>query len=78
MRAVCCDRCGRSFAPQLRERPLRGGGAQQLFRCPHCRHAYVVANITAEGLRLRRQMQVARPEALPELRCRMGREVTGP
>lgn len=78
MKPVRCDGCGKSFAPKLKERQVPGGGAQQLFRCPHCRRTYIVAHITAEGLRIRRQMQTASPDQLPELRRRMAAEVRGP
>ena len=41
-------------------------------------HTYIAATITAEGVRIRRQMQMAGPEQLPELRSRMAQEVSGP
>ena len=61
----------------LKERPVRGGGAEQHFRCPFCRHTYIVATITTEGVRIRQQMQTASAEQLPELRRRMAQEVSG-
>ena len=74
---VRCDKCSKSFAPKLKERPARAGGTEQFFRCPTCRHTYIVATITAEGVRIRQQMQTAHPEQLSELRRRMAQEVSG-
>ncbi len=53
---VKCDGCNKQFAIELKERPLAGGGAQQRFQCPHCKKYYVVANITAEGVKIRQQV----------------------
>lgn len=77
MKRVRCDKCSKSFALKLKERPVRGGGAEQFFRCPTCRHTYIVATITVEGVRIRQQMQTATPEQLTELRKRMAQEVSG-
>lgn len=86
---VTCDHCGKSFAIDLKERLVAGGGAEQRFRCPHCRTWYTVAVISAEGVRIRQRMRavegdlVLRPddEALQEelwaLRRRMREEVKG-
>jgi transcription elongation factor Elf1 len=74
---VRCDKCGKRFALKLKERPVRGGGAEQFFRCPYCRHTYTVATITTAGVRIRQQMQLASPDQLPELRKRMAQEVRG-
>lgn len=87
---VNCDKCGKPFAIDLKERPVSGGGAEQRFRCPHCRHWYYVAFITAEGIRIRQQIKSVeeqmrqRPdeetlrERLVELRSLMKAEVRGP
>lgn len=87
---VNCDKCGKPFTIALKERPVSGGGAEQRFRCPHCRTWFYVAYITAEGLRIRRQIKAVeqamaeRPDdeslrtQLGELRTRMRGEVRGP
>lgn len=54
---VSCDQCSNEFAIDLKERPLAGGSAEQRFRCPHCRHWYTVAIISAEGIRIRERMR---------------------
>lgn len=87
---VICDRCSKSFTPELKERPVSGGGAEQRFRCPHCRHWFYVAFITAAGLRIRAQIKTVEQAIalapddeglrgqLAELRTRMRAEVRGP
>ena len=54
---VTCDGCKKRFTIELKERPLAGGGAQQRFQCPHCKKYYVVANISAEGIKVRQQLR---------------------
>ena len=61
---VKCDGCNKQFAIELRERPLPGGGAQQRFRCPHCGKYYVVANISALGVKIRQQLKVVEAQLL--------------
>jgi len=56
-RSVTCDKCSQPFVPDLKERPVSGGGAEQRFRCPHCRSWFYVAYITAEGLRIRQRIK---------------------
>jgi predicted Zn finger-like uncharacterized protein len=87
---VNCDKCSKPFTIELKERPVSGGGAEQRFRCPHCRTWFYVAYITAEGIRIRRQIKQVetqiqqRPddaglrEQLMALRQRMRAEVRGP
>lgn len=87
---IVCDGCGQSFRPVLKERPIKGGGMQQRFRCPHCRRYYVVANITPEGLKIRQRLQAVSAELeqapgdeelarrLDELRQEFRAEVSGP
>lgn len=87
---VICDKCSKSFTPELKERPVSGGGAEQRFRCPHCRHWFYVAFITAAGLRIRAQIKavegaiVLAPDdmglrdQLADLRAKMRDEVRGP
>lgn len=87
---VICDKCSKPFTIELKERPVSGGGAEQRFRCPHCRTWFPVAYITAEGVRIRRQIKAVeqaiaqRPDdeslraQLAELRTRMRAEVRGP
>ena len=53
-----CEGCKKRFTIELKERPLPGGGAQQRFRCPHCGKYYLVANISAEGIKIRQQLRV--------------------
>ena len=59
---VSCDQCHKKFAIDLKERPLPGGGAEQRFCCPHCRHWYTVAFISAEGIRIRQRMRAVEAE----------------
>lgn len=54
---VTCEGCTRRFTIELKERPLPGGGAQQRFKCPHCGKYYLVANISAEGVKIRQQLK---------------------
>lgn len=54
---VICERCGGRFEPQLKERPLKGGGVERRFRCPWCRAWYVAAVITSLGVKLMQQIQ---------------------
>lgn len=54
---VICERCGGRFEPQLKERPLKGGGAERRFRCPWCAAWHVVAIITPLGVKLMQQIQ---------------------
>lgn len=86
---VACDHCTKQFKIELKERPLTGGGAEQRFRCPHCRTWYTVAMISAEGIRIRQRMRAVelalseRPgdaglqDELATLRERMRGEVRG-
>lgn len=87
---VNCDNCGNPFTVDLKERPVSGGGAEQRFRCPHCKRWFYVAFITAEGIRIRQQIKqleqaiAQRPDdeslrrQLIKLRERMKAEVRGP
>lgn len=87
---VICDKCGKRFTPELKERPVSGGGAEQRFRCPHCRSWFYVAFITAAGLRIRAQIKAVEQairqapddeglrEQLADLRAKMRVEVRGP
>lgn len=54
---VTCERCGGRFEPQLKERPLKGGGAERRFRCSWCNKWYTVAIITPLGVKLMQQIQ---------------------
>lgn len=54
---VTCERCGGRFEPQLKERPLKGGGVERRFRCQWCNKWYVVAVITPLGVKLMQQIQ---------------------
>lgn len=53
---VTCERCGSRFEPKLKQRPLKGGGAERRFRCPWCAAWYVVAVITPLGVKLLQQI----------------------
>ncbi|MGD9726283.1 MAG: hypothetical protein AB7R40_22245 [Nitrospiraceae bacterium] len=87
---VICDKCSESFALELKERPVSGGGAEQRFRCPHCRTWFSVAFITATGIRIRQQIKAVEVEIkgqpddealrarLADLRTLMRAEVRGP
>lgn len=87
---VICDKCAKAFALELKERPVSGGGAEQRFRCPHCRTWFYVAFITAPGLRIRQQIKAVESELkmkpddvglrdqLADLRAKMKAEVRGP
>lgn len=55
-----CDSCHKTFAPILKQKPLRGGGAERFFKCPHCAAHYHVATYTATGVKLLGEIQQAR------------------
>lgn len=54
---IICERCGSRFEPKLKQRPLKGGGAERRFRCPWCAAWYAVAIITPLGVKLMQQIQ---------------------
>lgn len=54
---VTCDRCGGRFEAVLKERPLRGGGAERRFRCPWCNKWYIVCTITPLGVKIFQQIK---------------------
>lgn len=55
-----CDSCHQSFTPTLKQKPLRSGGAERFFRCPHCKARYRVASYTPTGVALLAEIQAAR------------------
>ena len=91
MKPVHCDRCGQTFQIQVKDRPLRGGGKERFFRCPHCQHKYTVARFTPLGVKLAQEIQqveaqinqqpdsdnTALRERLNKLRAQLRPEVTG-
>ena len=54
---LACDKCGRSFKPELVDDQLPDGGALRRFACPHCGVQYFVARISARGVALTREIQ---------------------
>lgn len=91
MKPVHCDQCGQTFPIEVKDRPLRGGGKERFFRCPHCKHKYVVARFTPLGVKLAQEIQqveaqinrqpnsdnTALRERLVELRTQLRPEVSG-
>lgn len=74
---VTCDSCRASFTPVVKDRPLRGGGKERRFRCPHCRRWYVVAIFTPAGVKIAQEIQqveaaIRRNPADVALRTRLG------
>ena len=74
---VTCDKCATKFDPVVKEKPVKGGGAQMFIKCPRCRSQYVIANITAEGIKIREQIKNATGDELLRLRELYSYEVTG-
>lgn len=75
---VTCDRCSKKFEPVVKEKPVKGGGAQMFIKCPRCRKQYPIANITAEGIKIRQEMQNATGDELMRLREEYAKHVTKP
>lgn len=74
---VTCDSCRASFTPGVKDRPLRGGGKERRFRCPHCRRWYIVAVFTPAGVKIAQEIQqveaaIRRNPADVALRTRLG------
>ena len=59
---IRCDRCGQAFELQVKDRPLRGGGKERRFRCPHCKHWYHVATFTPLGVKLAQEIEQVEAE----------------
>ena len=74
---VTCDKCNLKFDPVVKEKPVKGGGAQMFMKCPRCRKQYVIANITAEGVKIREQIKNAIGDELVRLREEYAKHVTG-
>ena len=72
-----CDKCHREFDIVVKEKPVKGGGAKLFFKCPHCRKQYLIANITAEGVKIREQIKTATGDELVRLREEYSQHVTG-
>ncbi len=73
---VTCETCGTRFASNLTEAPLEDGGIRLSFSCPNCATVYPVLRMTAEGVRIRAQLQVTTDRiAHLRLRKRLEREV---
>lgn len=76
MRSVICDECQRPITIHLVEAPATDGdGVVQYFDCPHCRHRYPVAHITALGLRLRVELRGLRTLLHRQPSARLQRKV---
>lgn len=72
-----CDSCRALFAPVVKDRPLRGGGKERRFRCPHCGRWYVVAVFTPAGVKIAQELNlleaaIRRAPADAALRKRLG------
>jgi len=82
-RQLKCDHCQHEFMPQVKDKPLPGGAMVRQFRCPNCKHIYVVARFTALGVRLMQQIQglsQADPDfatKIDDLRAKLKNEITG-
>ena len=74
---IICDKCGKMFDPIVKEKPVKGGGAQMFIKCPRCRQQYIIANITAEGVKIREQIKTATGDELVRLREEYSQHVTG-
>lgn len=59
MRYVACDECGCAVIPEARETPTDDGGVTMELPCPRCGAVFPVARITAEGVRLRGELQAS-------------------
>lgn len=57
-KTVRCDGCTQEFTIDVRADVGEDGGEVMYFVCPHCERRYDVARVSAEGVRLRRQMAV--------------------
>ena len=91
-RNLRCDQCGQTFPIEAKDRPLRGGGKERFFRCPHCKHKYTVARFTPLGVKLAQAIQQVEAqinqhpdsdntelrERLTALREQLRPEVSGP
>ena len=57
-KTVRCDGCTQEFTIDVRADVGEDGREVMYFVCPHCERRYDVARVSAEGVRLRRQMAV--------------------
>lgn len=76
---VRCSDCGRAFKPNLVDDPLPDGGALRRFACPHCGQQYIVAKISAKGVRLIEELNetpLIRQDRIKKLRAQIRHEVT--
>lgn len=55
---VRCDGCQRDFTVDVQAQAGTDGGEVMYFVCPHCEKRYEIAHVSAEGVRLRKQMAV--------------------
>lgn len=65
MMTITCHFCQKAIAPAdltIKDRPLRGGGKERRFRCPHCKRWYTVAVFTPTGVRLANEIRQAEAE----------------
>ncbi len=58
---VTCDKCSREFTPEVKD-VTRRGGIDRFFRCPICRHKYMVAKISTTGVQLTEDIGRVRSE----------------
>lgn len=71
-----CDQCAHQFKPEVKDSPERGGGLLRWFRCPQCKHKYLVARFSVRGVQLMQDIraveaQIAQPPDSVELRRRL-------
>lgn len=83
MKAVTCDQCGKSFGISLKADTLPDGGERWWFKCLHCGHRTEVADITAEGVQIREQLERLKRSrgsaaAIARLQKAMAAEVSKP
>jgi hypothetical protein len=61
-RTVTCDACGETFAIEVQDEPLEGGGRRIYFVCPHCHKVYTPIEADAERAKLLKEAEQLRWE----------------
>lgn len=83
MKAVTCDQCDKKFGPTVKVDKREDGGERWWFQCLHCGHRTEVADITAEGVQIREQLERLKRSrgpaaAIARLQKAMAAEVSKP
>jgi len=55
---VRCDGCTQEFTIDVKAQAGEDGGEVLYFVCPNCAKRYEIAHVSAEGVKLRKQMAV--------------------